>query len=351
MTPTDTVVSEERLREILDGCEGVTPGPYEVEEIGNRDDGIGKFTSYEVTGLVGAGSRRSIIDTLNSGSMSIEVEYDEDGHSAWDKQGERDTAHIARLDPATVASMARELLDRRTATPQSGGVVVKGLEWAKNGPASLWTGELIFGVYYVADEARARWRVVRGQFLSEAGMTEIAFGSLDTVKAAAQADYEAHIRSTLADPIPEAPADEEVEAELRRQADAAYIRYINLMGTKPCLGVEAKLASGEFGAANLDAHREASEALGRHRGINAAIDILRAIRRSTETDKPGVREALEALRPFAEAFAKADDPGVSDLYNEQPFSLHVPLGAWRRARSVWRRLSAPLPRSSTGGAK
>lgn len=301
MTPTDTVVSEER-------CE------VDAAHVKAMIEAVGH-----------AGRNGVYHATTSSGDLTI-------------------------YGP-TAKELLAELLDRRTATPQSGGVVVKGLEWAKNGPASLWTGELIFGVYYVADEEGDRWRVVRGQFLSEAGMTEIAFGSLDTVKAAAQADYEAHIRSTLADPIPEAPADEEVEAELRRQADAAYIRYINLMGTKPCLGVEAKLASGEFGAANLDAHREASEALGRHRGINAAIDILRAIRRSTETDKPGVREALEALRPFAEAFAKADDPGVSDLYNEQPFSLHVPLGAWRRARSVWRRLSAPLPRSSTGGAK
>lgn len=48
---------------------------------------------------------------------------------------------------------------------------------------------------------------------------------------------------------------------------------------------------------------------------------------------------IEALQPFAEAFTKADDPGVSDLYDEQPFSLHVTLGAWRRLRSVWRALA------------
>ena len=32
MTPTDTVVSEERLREILDGCEGVQGGPWRLDE-------------------------------------------------------------------------------------------------------------------------------------------------------------------------------------------------------------------------------------------------------------------------------------------------------------------------------
>jgi len=40
---------------------------------------------------------------------------------------------------------------------------------------------------------------------------------------------------------------------------------------------------------------------------------------------------LAALRPFAAAFDKADHPGMSDLYGEQPLSLHVRLGAWREA--------------------
>lgn len=54
--------------------------------------------------------------------------------------------------------------------------------------------------------------------------------------------------------------------------------------------------------------------------------------------KARVAELEAGLEPFAEAFHKADDPGVSDLYNEQPFSLHLPLGTWRRARSLIRRL-------------
>jgi hypothetical protein len=45
---------------------------------------------------------------------------------------------------------------------------------------------------------------------------------------------------------------------------------------------------------------------------------------------------IAALAPFAEAFAKADDPGMSDLDNEQPISLRVSLGAWRKARSAYR---------------
>ncbi len=47
------------------------------------------------------------------------------------------------------------------------------------------------------------------------------------------------------------------------------------------------------------------------------------------------RDALAAaLKPFADAYRKNYDPGVSDLDNEQPVSWHVPLGAYRRALSL-----------------
>lgn len=193
-------------------------------------------------------------------------------------------------------------------------VVVEGLKWVKHPTADLWRADNLLGRYQVY----AVINIVSWAFDAHDGLTRSSgdAASVDEAKAAAQKDYEARIRSTLADPIPEAPADEEVE------------------------GVA------------VDCVRELRKHLRDSPVANIWLDtIVAALRRSTETDKPGVREAVEALRPFAEAFAKADDPGVSDLYDEQPFSLHVPLGAWRRARSVWRRLSAPLPRSTTGGAK
>ncbi len=43
------------------------------------------------------------------------------------------------------------------------------------------------------------------------------------------------------------------------------------------------------------------------------------------------REVIEAV---AAAFAKVDDPGVSDLYDEQPMSVHLPLGVLRAAASI-----------------
>lgn len=42
----------------------------------------------------------------------------------------------------------------------------------------------------------------------------------------------------------------------------------------------------------------------------------------------------EALEPFVYAYLKAADPGTSDLDNEQPFHITVPLGACRRASAV-----------------
>ena len=39
-----------------------------------------------------------------------------------------------------------------------------------------------------------------------------------------------------------------------------------------------------------------------------------------------------ALAPFVAAYAKHNDPGVSDLYDEQPVAWHVELGAYRAAR-------------------
>ncbi len=40
---------------------------------------------------------------------------------------------------------------------------------------------------------------------------------------------------------------------------------------------------------------------------------------------------LAALRPFVEDYAARRDAGTDDLYDEQPFSVHVTLGDARRA--------------------
>ena len=45
---------------------------------------------------------------------------------------------------------------------------------------------------------------------------------------------------------------------------------------------------------------------------------------------------LAAVTPFVQKFRETDDPGRSDLYDEQPLSLHVNLGHWRRLERLWR---------------
>jgi len=89
--PTDSV-SDDELREIIAGCHGVTRGPW------------------------AAGS-----NGYNSGVYVMAVSFKEevcevfdDSETAVMPQAEN-AAHIARLDPATVFSIASELLALRTA--------------------------------------------------------------------------------------------------------------------------------------------------------------------------------------------------------------------------------------------
>jgi hypothetical protein len=41
-----------------------------------------------------------------------------------------------------------------------------------------------------------------------------------------------------------------------------------------------------------------------------------------------------AAKPFAKAFEDFSDPGTSDLDNEQPVSISMTLGDWRKLRSA-----------------
>lgn len=71
------------------------------------------------------------------------------------------------------------------------------------------------------------------------------------------------------------PAEQVVEA-LRTEAGSAYCRFLDKMSAPLCLGVEHKLETGKFGAAELNAHVDARELYGFHRGINHALAALAA---------------------------------------------------------------------------
>ncbi len=113
---TETDLPEDKLREIIAGCEGVTPGPWEADGVRN-EGGSGRFESYHVlaVSLERYGKQPSLVDTLNSDCIELLEDGDSESHSVWDEQGRKDTLHIARLDPATVSAMASELLRSRAA--------------------------------------------------------------------------------------------------------------------------------------------------------------------------------------------------------------------------------------------
>jgi hypothetical protein len=91
---------------------------------------------------------------------------------------------------------------------------------------------------------------------------------------------------------------------LEAEADGAYVRYINKMREPLCLGSDYKLENGGFGAAELNAHVDARELLGYHRGMWRVLKALSAL------DQPsGVRvgEALDAARKAKEYLTRAAD--------------------------------------------
>lgn len=94
MTPvSEALVSEERLREIIAGCDGVTLGPWERTEVPpGHTPGVTYVSAPQVAKMLSISWNR---------------------HPAGNAH--RDAAHIARLDPATVRAICTELLSRRSA--------------------------------------------------------------------------------------------------------------------------------------------------------------------------------------------------------------------------------------------
>lgn len=113
----------------------------------------------------------------------------------------RELAAIPASNPTIefreLRSLAAELLTRRS----SAGVKFKALTWMVNGSTSIWTGELIFGVFYTIYDEGNGFRVFRKQFLSD-NETEVAYAADQaTAKAAAQDDFNTRIESAL-EPLP-----------------------------------------------------------------------------------------------------------------------------------------------------
>ena len=86
-----------------------------------------------------------------------------------------------------------------------------------------------------------------------------------------------HGDNEMTTPIAQGPVDVNVRGLLDRlqaKADNAYCDYIGLCRRDECLGWEAKVEKGLFGDAELKAHKDAAERLGRHRALQEAASLL-----------------------------------------------------------------------------
>ncbi len=127
--------------------------------------------------------------------------------------------------------------------------------------------------------------------------------------------------------IAQGPVDVNVRGLLDRlqaRADNAYCDYIGLCRRDECLGWEAKVEKQIFGEAELKAHKDAAEKLGRHRALQEAANLLHEL--LTPNDLGNRRAAFgasaltdelerlthEDLRKWAEALDKEMPRGLGE---------------------------------------
>ena len=288
LTPTDTVVSEERLREILDGCEGVTPGPWRV------------------------GKHPSGFQLCGDGMWFMTA-----GWTVKDARNQPDAAHIARLDPATVASMARELISRR----------------ASSSPAPV-SGEWVEGeVEAIAEFLRER---------DEAIGNESEYATDEERHATAEAIAALRSRPTVSPPPVAGVKEEDPATELWQ--------WIEGYMADECNHLPEYLSDAE--RSNIvNAIRNAFHSPPQARDL---VPTHRHKKRGTEYVLIGIgrMQAEEWVHTHRE---KATDPIVTSVDMREVAiyrSATDPTEIWVRPREEFEDgRFEPLPRSTTGGAK
>jgi len=73
------------------------------------------------------------------------------------------------------------------------------------------------------------------------------------------------------------PKLSELADRFQVMSDNSYIRYLDRCRADECLGYEYKMEKGSFGRAELDAHKLATEALGKHKAYQLCANELRSI--------------------------------------------------------------------------
>ena len=103
-----TPLSDADLERLREGCEGVTPGPWERH--GN---------SLMVNGAVDTWSG-PVLGTIYQAEETIQADAEGRTWQCWGDQS-RNAAHIANCDPQTIASLVTELLAAREALDMKPG--------------------------------------------------------------------------------------------------------------------------------------------------------------------------------------------------------------------------------------
>ncbi len=122
-------------------------------------------------------------------------------------------------------------------------------------------------------------------------------------------------------------------ATLATALEASQAEVERLKQERDALKLEAQIHAGEARAANstiYEIYQVLSGSTGEPGNWNGAEPARQYVTAAQE--RIAVLEG--ALEPFADTFRQHNDPGVSDLYNEQPVAWHVPLGAYRVAATL-----------------
>lgn len=203
----------------------------------------------------------------------------------------------------TKATLRAELAALRAAVPEE-GPVVEQLKWGKyrNGDADAVT---LFGEIYTA-YAGGSWRVTRN---GKAGKFIQAGDDLDAAKAAAQADYERHIRSALV-PAPRPDMERELaevieqrdyfkaEAEAGTEYITAQREKIDLLGRELA---EARAAHAEAVTMAAAAHRDAVAFKAERDALAAAIQEAREVVSAIAGENQPAREWAVRVRDKIDA--------------------------------------------------
>lgn len=147
--------------------------------------------------------------------------------------------------------------------PDKGEVGVKALEWKREGDV-CWRAHTIIGRYTMVQEIPARTVELPAQWWGPEPTDDIHNASSDdTAKAAAQADYEARIRSALyLKPLPPERGSEDRVAHLERANDSLAANF------------EKMLARAETAEAELHRLKSADHSTG-NMVVDDAIETLR----------------------------------------------------------------------------